>query len=84
MAQTFGIATGALQVADFDAQLSEGLWRCANDIYNAYRELESTAKEVEVTATVLSSAGGLLQNPDTKGLHTRQLLQDTQSVQHGC
>lgn len=73
----FGLAAGVLQVADFGASLGSVIWKCAKDIRDAKKDLESIATEVEATSSILGQVISLLKHPDTKALHTDQLLADT-------
>ncbi|KAK3621206.1 hypothetical protein LTR56_022916 [Elasticomyces elasticus] len=51
----FGIASGALQVADAGLKLAKTLYNYLDAVRKADRELSSLAREVTVTSTTLSS-----------------------------
>lgn len=80
----FGIATGVLQVAGFGAALGSTLWTYAKEVGKANKDLETIAGRVEATAKCLDSVGTLLQDPQTKALHTAKLYDDTRVVCEGC
>lgn len=84
MAETFGIVAGVLQVAGFGAEVGSNLWKCANKIRNANRELEALASQVQDTSRCLNGVGALLDDPETKALHNSKLYEDTCAVSQGC
>lgn len=84
MAEVFGVATGVLQVAGFGAALGGTLLKCAREIRNANKELETIAVQVEATSKSLDAVGALLRDPDTKDIHTPKLYEDTNAVSKGC
>ena len=84
MAEAFGLAAGVLQVAGFGAEVGSALWTCAKKIRHADKELKDLASQVEATSRCLRGVGNLLDDPDTKALHTSKLYDDTRAVSKGC
>ena len=84
MAEAFGLAAGALQVAGFGAEVGSALWTCAKKIRYADKELRDLAAQVEATAKCLRGVGSLLDDPETQALHTSKLYDDTSAVTRGC
>lgn len=84
MAEVFGIATGVLQVAGFGAAVGGTLLKCAREIRNANKELETIAVQVGATSKSLDAVGALLKDPETKDFHTPKLYEDTNAVSKGC
>jgi len=71
-------------VAAFGAEVGCALWRCARKIQHANQELKALAGQVDATARCLNSIGSLLDDPETKALHTSKLDEDTRAVSQGC
>lgn len=84
MAEVFGLIAGVLQVADFGAEVSSTLWKCAKKFQTADTELEKIASQVKTTSLSLGRVHALLKDPATKALHTRKLFEDTRTVSDGC
>lgn len=80
MAELFGIATGAMQVADAGTKLVKYL----SSVQTAPRAIEAIAEEVRQTAIALQSLGELLKSDNAATTCTSKVLQDARAVFDGC
>jgi hypothetical protein len=84
MAETLGLAAAVIQLGTFGAELGSALWTFARKFRNADKDLKALAGQVDATAKCLDSIGKLLDDPETKALHTSKLYEDTRVVLKGC
>ncbi|KAK4951782.1 hypothetical protein LTR10_009702 [Elasticomyces elasticus] len=80
----FGIASGALQVADAGLKLAKTLYNYLDAVRKADRELSTLAHEVTVTSTTLSSLGRVLQDNKTPALYTQELVDEAKLAFRSC
>ncbi|KAK3115821.1 hypothetical protein LTR53_004440 [Teratosphaeriaceae sp. CCFEE 6253] len=80
----FGIASGALQVADAGLKLAKTLYNYLEAVRKADRELSTLAREVTVTSTTLSSLGNVLKDGNAPSLYTQDLVDEAQSAFESC
>ncbi|KAK3620874.1 hypothetical protein LTR56_023147 [Elasticomyces elasticus] len=80
----FGIASGALQVADAGLKLAKTLYNYLDAVRKADKELSSLAREVTVTSTTLSSLGHVLQDNKAPALYTQDLVDEAKLAFRSC
>ncbi|KAK3073841.1 hypothetical protein LTR53_004196 [Teratosphaeriaceae sp. CCFEE 6253] len=80
----FGIASGALQVADAGLKLAKTLYNYLDAVRKADRELSTLAREVTVTSTTLSSLGNVLRDGNVPSLYTQDLVNEAKSAFESC
>ncbi|KAK5705591.1 hypothetical protein LTR17_021536 [Elasticomyces elasticus] len=80
----FGIASGALQVADAGLKLAKTLYNYLDAVRKADKELSSLAREVTVTSTTLSSLGHVLQDNKAPALYTQDLVDEATLAFRSC
>ena len=84
MAEPFGIAAGALQVAGAGVQLANTLYKCAKNIRDAEKDIDLVATEVKLTSSVLENLATVLKRDDIHDLCSTALRADAQAAMDGC
>ncbi|WPG99965.1 Hypothetical protein R9X50_00278800 [Acrodontium crateriforme] len=84
MAEVFGVACGALQVADAGIKLAETLYEYLDTVRNASKQLESVALQVKVTSSTLRSLGELLEDHEAEKVCSQHVVADAQLAFKGC
>jgi len=84
MGEAFGVATGALQVADAGIKLAKTLYDYLDAVRNANKHLKAIALEVQVTSSTLESLGSLLEDHDAEKLCSQNVLRDANAAFKGC
>jgi hypothetical protein len=84
MAEPFGIAASAFQVAGAGIALANTLKAYTDSVRKAEKQLKPVADHVKLTADVLTNVGSLLKNDDIRDLYTAELLGSTSNALGGC
>lgn len=79
-----GAAASILQVADIGFEVGIALFKYARKVVHAEKQLKELGDQVEANATCLKTVGTLLDDPETRALHTAKLYDDTRAVSRGC
>ena len=84
MAEPFGIAASAFQVAGAGIALANTLKAYTDSVRKAEKQLKPIADHIKLTADVLTNVGSLLKNDDIRSLYTQELLSSTSNALGGC
>ncbi|MCP6629712.1 hypothetical protein NL507_31425, partial [Klebsiella pneumoniae] len=74
MAEPFGIAASAIQVAGAGLSLATTLYDYIDQVKSAQKHIKAVATEVKLTASVLEHLGALLQENEAEKLCTTHVI----------
>lgn len=84
MAEPFGIAASAIQVAGAGWSLAKTLHAYVDAVKSAQKHIKAVATEVKLTASVLDHLGGLLKDSEAEKLCTSDVISDAKDALGGC
>ena len=84
MAEPFGIAASAIQVAGAGLSLAKTLHSYIDQVKSAQKHIKAIATEVKLTSSVLEHLGALLKENEAEKLCTEAVVTDAQDALGGC
>lgn len=84
MAEPFGIAVSAIQVAGAGLPLAKTLHTYIEEVESAQKHIKTVAVDVKLTASVLEHLGALLKENEAEKLCTQNVVLDAKDALSGC